>query len=49
MLGVYSHLIVLIVGYLASLLFQTPLADKELTVYGYLEERKQQKNQKVSS
>lgn len=43
MLGVYSHLIVLVVGYLASLLFKTPLADKELTIYGYLEERKKQK------
>ncbi|MBQ7423093.1 MAG: sodium:solute symporter [Prevotella sp.] len=40
MLGVYSHLIVLVVGYLASFLFKTPLADKELTIYGYLEERK---------
>ena len=40
MLGVYSHLIVLIVGYLASFLFKTPLADKELTIYGYLEEKK---------
>ena len=49
MLGVYSHLIVLIVGYLASLCFKTPLADKELTVYGYLEERKKMKenNQEV--
>ncbi|MBR2103497.1 MAG: sodium:solute symporter [Prevotella sp.] len=44
MLGVYSHLIVLIVGYVASLFFNTPLADKELTVYGYLEERKRNKN-----
>jgi len=44
MLGVYSHLIVLVVGYLASLLFKTPLADKELTIYGYLEERKNKKN-----
>lgn len=35
MLGVYSHLIVLVVGYIASLFFKTPLADKELTVYGY--------------
>ncbi len=41
MLGVYSHLIVLIVGYLASFLFKTPLADKELTIWGYLEEKKQ--------
>ena len=43
MLGVYSHLIVLVVGYLASFLFKTPLADKELTIYGYLEERKKEK------
>ena len=40
MLGVYSHLIVLVVGYLASFLFKTPLADKELTIYGYLENKK---------
>ena len=40
MLGVYSHLIVLVVGYVASLFFKTPLADKELTIYGYLEEKK---------
>lgn len=40
MLGVYSHLIVLVVGYLASFLFKTPLADKELTIYGYLEAKK---------
>ena len=46
MLGVYSHLIVLVVGYLASLLFKTPLADKDLTIYGYLEERKREKNGK---
>lgn len=44
MLGVYSHLIVLVVGYLASFLFDTPLADKELTIYGYLEERKTNKS-----
>ncbi len=40
MLGVYSHLIVLVVGYLASFLFKTPPAPKELTLYGYLEDRK---------
>ena len=40
MLGVYSHLIVLVVGYVASFFFKTPLADKELTIWGYLEERK---------
>ncbi len=42
MLGVYSHLIVLVVGYLASFLFKTPLADKELTIYGYLENKKKE-------
>lgn len=40
MLGVYSHLIVLVVGYLASFFFKTPLADKELTYYGYKEMKK---------
>ena len=40
MLGVYSHLIVLVVGYVASYFFKTPLADKELTIYGYLEDKK---------
>ncbi|MBQ6210772.1 MAG: sodium:solute symporter [Prevotella sp.] len=48
MLGVYSHLIVLIVGYFASFLFKTPLADKELTIYGYIEEQKKKKeNQSI--
>ena len=42
MLGVYSHIIVLVVGYVASLFFRTPLADKELTIYGYLEEKRKQ-------
>ncbi|MDE6358349.1 MAG: hypothetical protein K2L29_02000, partial [Duncaniella sp.] len=45
MLGVYSHLIVLVVGYLASYLFTEPLAAKELTIYGYLEDRKKEKEQ----
>ena len=40
MLGVYSHLIVLVVGYAASFLFNTPLADKELTIYGYFSKDK---------
>lgn len=43
MLGVYSHIIVLVVGYFASYLFKTPMADKELTIYGYLEEKKKNK------
>jgi SSS family solute:Na+ symporter len=40
MLGVYSHIIVLVVGYVASFFFKTPLADKELTIFGWLEEKK---------
>lgn len=46
MLGVYSHVILFIVGYFASFLFKTPLADKELTIYGYLDKRKEEKKQK---
>ena len=47
MLGVYSHLIVLIVGYVASLFFKTPLADKDLTIYGYWESRRAEKAKKA--
>ena len=35
MLGVYSHLIVLVVGYVASLFFPAPKLDKGLTIYDY--------------
>ncbi len=42
MLGVYSHLIVLVVGYLASFLFKTPPADDSLTIYGYWAGKKEQ-------
>lgn len=43
MLGVYSHIILFVVGYFASFFFKAPLADKELTIYGYLEERRNKK------
>jgi solute:Na+ symporter, SSS family len=39
MLGVYSHLIVLVVGYFASFLFKTEPVDKNLTVYGYFKQK----------
>jgi len=42
MLGVYSHLIVLVVGYVASLFFKTEPADKELTIHGYYSKNKKQ-------
>lgn len=35
MMGVYSHLIVLVVGYLASLCFKSNPADEELTYWGF--------------
>jgi SSS family solute:Na+ symporter len=35
MLGVYSHLIVLVVGYVASLFFKNEKVDEDLTIYGY--------------
>lgn len=39
MLGVYSHLIVLIVGYVASLFFKTEPIDENLTIYGYFKQK----------
>lgn len=39
MLGVYSHIVLFVVGYVASFFFKAPLADKELTIYGYLEKK----------
>ncbi|MFG6685808.1 sodium:solute symporter [Mariniflexile sp. HNIBRBA6329] len=39
MLGVYSHLIVLVVGYFASFLFKSEKADDNLTFYGYLKQK----------
>jgi SSS family solute:Na+ symporter len=35
MLGVYSHIIVFVVGYVASLFFKSEPADIHLTIYGY--------------
>lgn len=39
MLGVYSHLIVLIVGYIASLFFKSQPVDDHLTIYGYIKNK----------
>ena len=46
MLGVYSHIVVIVVGYIASLFFKEPLAEKNLTVFAFLEERKKEKANK---
>ena len=40
MLGVYSHLILFGVGYLASFLFPSAEPDENLTIYGWLEKRR---------
>jgi SSS family solute:Na+ symporter len=40
MLGVYTHLIILVVGYLASLFFKRREVDDELTIYGWLKRQK---------
>ncbi|MBB3186994.1 sodium:solute symporter family transporter [Microbacter margulisiae] len=39
MLGVYSHLIVLFVGYAASFLFKSQPAEDDLTIYGYFKKK----------
>lgn len=40
MLGVYSHLIVIVVGYVASLFFKKQSLGEQLTIYSFLEARK---------
>ena len=39
MLGVYSHIVLFVVGYLASLFFRADKDTKELTLYGWLTKR----------
>jgi len=36
MLGVYSHIVLFVVGYLASFLFRPDKDTKEFTLYGWL-------------
>jgi SSS family solute:Na+ symporter len=40
MLGVYSHIIVFVVGYLAGFFFKSQPADDTLTIHGYVKELK---------
>ena len=37
MLGVYSHIVLFVVGYVASLFFKAPPPPKNLTMYGFKE------------
>ena len=46
MLGVYSHVIVIVVGYLASLFFPKPVLDKNLLFSGWLETQRKNKIRK---
>jgi SSS family solute:Na+ symporter len=43
MLGVYSHVIVIVVGYIASLFFPKPNINKNLLYSGWREERRREK------
>lgn len=45
MLGVYSHLVIIIVGYFASLFFPKPKLDKFLLYSGWSEARKERRNE----
>jgi len=43
MLGVYSHVVVIVVGYIASLFFPKPVLDKNLLFSGWRDGRRQEK------
>jgi SSS family solute:Na+ symporter len=43
MLGVYSHIILFVVGYVASLFFRSEKPAKNLTIHGWLEKRNQER------
>jgi SSS family solute:Na+ symporter len=46
MLGVYTHIIVIVVGYLSSFLFKSDLAPDNLTIYGWWDELKVNRSNK---
>jgi len=43
MLGVYSHLIVIVVGYVASLFYPKPVLDTNLLYSGWLQNKRNEK------
>lgn len=49
MLGVYSHLVVIVVGYVASLFFPKPVLDKNLLYSGWKANRKEKAAMKLVS
>ena len=48
MIGVYTHLIIIIIGYLASLFFKSPKVDENLTIYPALKKLNKKKFTNVS-
>ncbi len=49
MLGVYSHIVLFIVGYVASFFFHSEKPAKNLTIYGWIEKRRINKNRLLTS
>jgi SSS family solute:Na+ symporter len=49
MLGVYSHLVVIGVGYIASLFFPKPVLDKNLLYSGWLETKRKEKGERKAA
>lgn len=49
MLGVYSHIVLLVVGYVASLFYFKENAPEELTIHGYLRMKKEEKLNKKTT
>lgn len=49
MMGVYTHFIIIAVGYLASFLFPKKIADDSLTFYGYWKNRQKLKRREKGS
>ena len=49
MLGVYSHIVLLVVGYVASLFYFKENAPEELTIHGYLRMKKEEKLNKKTA
>jgi SSS family solute:Na+ symporter len=45
MLGVYSHIVLFVVAWIASHFFKSEPIDENLTIYGFLKKRKLEKQQ----
>ena len=43
MIGVYSHIVLMVFGYIASLIFKSQPADDSLTYYGWVKLKRERK------